>query len=65
MISVNSRGIREHNKKDLVITYSETLDNDFSIFQETNLNLPNLQDIRELWDGDYESCQQKYKLVVF
>ena len=51
MISVNSGGIREYNRRDLVISYCKTLDTDFSILQKTLVNFfLHLHDIRELWD---------------
>ena len=51
MISVNSGGIREYNRRDLVINYCKTLDTDFSILQKTLVNFfLHLHDIRELWD---------------
>ena len=49
---VNTRGIRENNRRDLVIKYCKILDTDFSILQESNVNFSYLQDIRELWDGE-------------
>ena len=52
MISVNIGGIRENNRRDLVISYCKTLDTDFSILQETHVNFSHLHDIRELWDGE-------------
>ena len=52
MISVNNGGIRENNRRDLVINYCKTLDTDFSILLETHVNFSHLHDIRELWDGE-------------
>ena len=52
MISVNIGGIRQNNRRDLVISYCKTLDTDFSILQETHVNFSHLHDIRELWDGE-------------
>ena len=47
MISINTGGIRENNRRDLVIKYCKTLNSDFSILPETPVNLPHLHDIRE------------------
>ena len=52
MILVNTVGIRENNRRDLVINYCKELDTDFSILQETHVNFYHLHDIRELWDGN-------------
>ena len=52
LISVNTRGIRENNRRDLVINYCKTLDSDFSILQETHVNFSHLHDIKELSDGE-------------
>ena len=52
MISVNSGGIREYNRRDLVINYCKTLDTDFSILQKALVNFfLHLHDIRELWNS--------------
>ena len=52
LISVNTRGIRENNRRDLVINYCKTLDSDFSILQETHVTFSHLHDIKELSDGE-------------
>ena len=52
MISVNTGGIRENNRRNLVINYCKTLDTDFSILQEIHVNFPHLHNIRKLWDGE-------------
>ena len=49
MIPVNTGGIRENNRLDLVINCCTTLDD--SILQETHVNLSHVHDIRKLWDG--------------
>ena len=51
MISVITGGIRENNRRDLVIKYCETLDSNFSILQWTHVSFYHLHDIRVLWDG--------------
>ena len=52
MISVNTAGIRENNRRDLVINYCKTLDTDYSIWQEIHVNFCHLLDVREIWDGE-------------
>ena len=52
MISVYTGGIRENNRRDVVINYCETLDLDLSILQETHVNFSQLHDIREFWYGE-------------
>ena len=52
MISVNTGGMRENNRRDLVINFCKTLDTDFSILQKTHINFPHLHNIRELWDRE-------------
>ena len=52
MISVNTAGIRENNRRDLVINYCKTLDMDYSIWQEIHVNFSHLLDVREIWDGE-------------
>ena len=54
MISVNTGGIRENKRRDLllIINYCKTLDLYFFILQETHINFSHLHDIRELWDGE-------------
>ena len=49
MASINIGGIRENNRRDLVINYCKILDTDFSIFQETHVNFSHLHNIRKLW----------------
>ena len=52
IISVNNGGIKENNRRDLVINYCKTLDANFSILEEAHVNICYLQDIRELgWRG--------------
>ena len=48
MTLINTGGIRENNRRDLVINYCKTLDTEFSILQETYVNSSHLHDIREL-----------------
>ena len=52
MISVNTGGIRENNRKGLKINVCKTLDTNFSIFPEAHVNFTHLHDIRELWDKE-------------
>ena len=52
MISVSTGGIRENNRRDLVITYCKTLDTIFSILHQTHINFSHQHNIRELWDGE-------------
>ena len=52
MTSVNTGGIRENNRRDLIINYCKTLDSNFSIIQETHVNFSHLHDVRELWNGE-------------
>ena len=52
MTSVNTGGIKENNRLDLVINYCKTVDTDFSIFQETHVNFSHLHDIRDLLDEE-------------
>ena len=52
MISLNTGGKRENKRRDLVINCCKTLDTDFSILQETNVNFSHLHNIREIWDGE-------------
>ena len=52
MISVSTGGIRENNRRDLVITYCKTLDTGFSILHQTHINFSHQHNIRELWDGE-------------
>ena len=52
MILVITEGIREHNRRGLVINYCKTLDTNFSILQETYANFSHLHNIRELWNGE-------------
>ena len=52
MTSVNTGGIRENNRRDLVINYCKTLDSNFSMMQETHVNFSHLHDVRELWNGE-------------
>ena len=51
MISVNTGGMRENNRRDL-INLCKTLETDFSILQETNKNFSYQHNVRELWDGE-------------
>ena len=53
MISVNIGGIRENNKRNLVISYGKkNWIPYFSILLETHVNFSHLNDIRKLWDGE-------------
>ena len=52
LISVNTGGIRSNDRRDLVINYCEQLDADFSILQETHINISSLAVIKEIWEGD-------------
>ena len=52
MISVNTGGIRENNRRELVINYSKALVSAFSILQKTHVNFPHLHNIKELWSGE-------------
>ena len=52
MISFSTAGIRENNRRNLVINYCKTLDTDFSILQEKHVNFSHLHDTMELWDGE-------------
>ena len=52
MISVNTGGIRENNRRELVINYSKALVSAFSILQKTHVNFPHLLNIKELWGGE-------------
>ena len=43
---------KRKSRRDLVVNYRKTLDMNFSILQETLVNVFHLHNIRELWDGE-------------
>ena len=65
LILVSTGGIRESNRRDLVIKYCESLDTFLTILQETHVNFSYQHNFRNFRNGKMIILSRKTQIVLF